>query len=108
MASLKGLLSGRRRRGGERFPVPFVVGAARSGNTLLRLMLDAHPELAIPPETDFIPEAAAADTPDAFMDVLTGRWGWRLRDLQIELGTVGDAVRQLAPFDAGAAVRVAS
>lgn len=34
-------------------PAPFVVGIARSGTTLLRLMLDAHPELAIPPETHF-------------------------------------------------------
>ena len=38
------------------FPVPFVVGVGRSGTTLLRLMLDAHPELAIPPETHFIPQ----------------------------------------------------
>ncbi|MDX6586517.1 MAG: hypothetical protein QOI31_990 [Solirubrobacterales bacterium] len=35
--------------------MPFVVGANRSGTTLLRLMLDAHPELAIPPETHFVP-----------------------------------------------------
>jgi hypothetical protein len=34
-------------------PVPFVVGVGRSGTTLLRLMLDAHPKLAIPPETYF-------------------------------------------------------
>ncbi len=34
--------------------MPFVVGAPRSGTTLLRLMLDAHPELAIPPETGFL------------------------------------------------------
>ncbi len=34
-------------------PAPFVVGIARSGTTLLRLMLDAHPELTIPPETHF-------------------------------------------------------
>ena len=33
---------------------------ARSGTTLLRLMLDAHPELAIPPETHFIPKLAKA------------------------------------------------
>lgn len=32
---------------------PFIVGVGRSGTTLLRLMLDAHPELAIPPETHF-------------------------------------------------------
>jgi hypothetical protein len=34
---------------------PFVVGVGRSGTTLLRLMLDAHPDLAIPPETHFMP-----------------------------------------------------
>jgi hypothetical protein len=33
---------------------PFVVGVGRSGTTLLRMMLDAHPELAIPPETHFV------------------------------------------------------
>jgi Sulfotransferase family len=40
-------------------PAPFVVGASRSGTTMLRLMLDSHPQLAIPPETHFIPEVAA-------------------------------------------------
>jgi len=34
-------------------PAPFIVGVGRSGTTLLRMMLDAHPELAIPPETHF-------------------------------------------------------
>jgi hypothetical protein len=33
--------------------MPIIVGAPRSGTTLLRFMLDAHPELAIPPETGF-------------------------------------------------------
>lgn len=32
----------------------FVVGADRSGTTLLRLMLNGHPGLAIPPESQFI------------------------------------------------------
>lgn len=41
-------------------PAPFVVGASRSGTTLLRLMLDAHSELSLPPETHFIPAAAGA------------------------------------------------
>ena len=36
-------------------PSPFVVGVNRSGTTLLRMMLDSHPELTIPPETHFIP-----------------------------------------------------
>ncbi len=47
-----------RRRHSEpaRPPAPFVVGVNRSGTTLLRLMLDAHPDLTIPPETHFVPE----------------------------------------------------
>jgi hypothetical protein len=34
---------------------PFIIGSPRSGTTLLRFMLDAHPLLAIPPETGFLP-----------------------------------------------------
>jgi hypothetical protein len=48
-------LLGRRRADGPP-PAPFVVGVGRSGTTLLRLMLDAHPQLAIPAETHFVPE----------------------------------------------------
>ncbi len=33
----------------------FIVGAMRSGTTLLRLMLASHPRLAIPPESHFLP-----------------------------------------------------
>jgi Sulfotransferase family len=37
-------------------PAPFIVANPGSGTTLLRMMLDAHSELAIPPETHFITE----------------------------------------------------
>jgi hypothetical protein len=37
----------------ERSPFPFIVGSGRSGTTLLRLMLEQHPDLAIPPESYF-------------------------------------------------------
>jgi hypothetical protein len=40
-------------------PFPFVVGCGRSGTTLLRAMLDSHPELAIPGESYFVVELAA-------------------------------------------------
>src|SRR5919197_2923061 len=40
----------------DRVPGRFVVGVPRSGTTLLRLMLDAHPKLTIPPETHFVPK----------------------------------------------------
>jgi hypothetical protein len=41
-------------RAGVYGPV-FIVGAARSGTTLLKTMLDRHPDVAIPPESHFIP-----------------------------------------------------
>lgn len=34
--------------------MPIIVGSPRSGTTLLRLMMDAHSGLAIPPETGFL------------------------------------------------------
>jgi hypothetical protein len=37
----------------------FIVGAAGTGSTLLRLMLDSHPRIAIPSETGFLRLAAA-------------------------------------------------
>ncbi|MFN2489861.1 MAG: sulfotransferase [Actinomycetota bacterium] len=37
-------------------PSFFIVGSARSGTTMLRLMLNAHPEVAVPPESRFIVE----------------------------------------------------
>jgi hypothetical protein len=40
-------------------PPLFVVGCGRSGTTVLRLMLNAHPDLAIPPEAQFIERLAA-------------------------------------------------
>ena len=56
--------------------MPIVVGAPRSGTTLLRLMLDAHPELAIPPETSFLrlgPELLERGVgPDEFARTLIG------------------------------------
>jgi hypothetical protein len=44
-------------------PAPFVIGVGRSGTTLLRLMLDAHPQLAIGPETQFVPDLIHLNDP---------------------------------------------
>ena len=61
-------------------PAPFVVGVGRSGTTLLRLMLDAHPELAIPPETHFVPElierADAARAPASWSTAIAAARTW--------------------------------
>src|SRR5262245_25471501 len=57
--------------------MPVIVGAPRSGTTLLRLMLDAHPVVAIPPETGFLAHASALKSSghsldaDQFLDVIT-------------------------------------
>jgi hypothetical protein len=71
----------RRPRGSARAPAPFLVGVPRSGTTLLRLMLDAHPELAIPPETHFVPALIVAaregdSTPEGLVDLIEARPEW--------------------------------
>jgi len=42
--------------------MPIIVGSPRSGTTLLRFMLDSHPDLAIPPETGFFWTQAELET----------------------------------------------
>lgn len=68
-------------RDGVRLPAPFVVGVPRSGTTLLRLMLDAHPDLAIPPETHFIPRLlrtirGAENPTDSAIEMLSAHRRW--------------------------------
>ena len=94
---------------GARAPVPFIVGVGRSGTTLMRLMLDAHPDLAIPPETHFVPELielfeADEDAgPDEVVEIIaSGRhWG----DFDLDRDTLTDRVRAAGPLDAAAAIR---
>jgi protein-tyrosine sulfotransferase len=45
------LLRGRPLHGPERYRPFFIVGSGRCGSTLLRAMLEAHPDLHIPPES---------------------------------------------------------
>jgi hypothetical protein len=56
--SVAGHATGIRPPAERRDPAPFVVGAARSGTTLLSAMLDAHPELTMVAETGFVPKLA--------------------------------------------------
>ncbi len=96
-------------RGGEgdtssgRLPSPFVVGVGRSGTTLLRLMLDAHPELTIPPETGFVPQLietarGGEASVDELLAVITGHWRWKDFGLESEqLRARFEAARSLRP-----------
>jgi sulfotransferase family protein len=91
-------------------PAPFIVGVGRSGTTLLRLMLDAHPEMAIPPETHFLPAmvesfGAVRVTPERLLDAIkeAPQSGW------IESGVNEEAflseLRALRPLNAPDSLR---
>lgn len=79
-------------------PAPFVVGVSRSGTTLLRLMLDSHPELAIPPETHFL-QALIERPPahaDEFLSVVTGAQTWP--DFHLDAAALRARIEAIAPF----------
>src|SRR5712692_7798046 len=91
-----------------RAPVPFIVGVMRSGTTLLRLMLDAHPDLAIPGETWFIPQVAekcpAAPDPRAmFVATLSSQERWPT--FQVSADRLAERVATIEPFEMGQALR---
>ena len=89
-------------------PVPFIIGSGRSGTTLLRLMLDTHSQLALPPETQFIPALAqacqAADDPaELFCQTLATHPRWP--DFHLDAPALRAAVLALQPFTLSAALR---
>ena len=102
-----GLLSRKDKDASGRPPVPFIVGVGRSGTTMLRLMLDAHPALTIPPETHFVPDLIdaieAGASPEQAVEVMTAvrQWG----DLHTEPAEVLERWRALERFEAGPALR---
>ena len=95
-------------RGAERVPAPFVVGVNRSGTTLLRMMLDAHPQLTIPPETHFVPELIEAaegpsPTPESLLATITRQREWG--DFGLSEEELLDRFRAIEPLNAGDALR---
>jgi hypothetical protein len=91
-----------------RRPAPFIVGVTRSGTTLLRLMLDSHPKLAIPPETHFLPKLLRwAELPEAKPAMLARkvskhrRWG----DFEISRKEYARALRALPELNGTSAAR---
>ncbi len=91
----------------DRLPVPFIVGVGRSGTTMLRLMLDAHPDLAIPPETHFVPDLIdtidGGASPEQAVETMTAvrQWG----DLHTDPADVVALWKQLDSFESGPALR---
>ena len=89
-------------------PAPFVVGVGRSGTTLLRLMLDAHPELTIPPETHFAPELIEAAgkrraSPDALVEIVVSQRQWG--DFGLDADELRHRLSAIDPLDASTALR---
>jgi Sulfotransferase family len=86
-------------------PAPFIVGVGRSGTTLLRLMLDAHPALAIPGETHFLHQLVKLDnvTRLDFLEIVTGSETWD--NLAIDASDLNAALNALSPFSLADAVR---
>ncbi len=105
---LTSALGGGDESGIDRPPAPFVVGLTRSGTTLLRMMLDAHRDLTMPPETHFVPDLIkAAKEDDASAETMLAAmtesrtWG----DFGIGADEMRELLAQIEPGDAGAAVR---
>jgi Sulfotransferase family len=85
-------------------PMPFVVGVGRSGTTLLRLMLDAHPQMAIPPETHFIPPLLESFerlrvSPERVMEVVVDSPSSGWEDMGLSESELLERLRALKPFN---------
>src|SRR5712671_6403604 len=89
------------------FPAPFVVGVSRSGTTLLRLMLDSHPDLAIPFETHFVHKLATlGDEPvsrERFLVIATASASWP--NLGLDAAALSQALDAVEPFSVTAGLR---
>jgi hypothetical protein len=91
-----------------RAPVPFIVGTGRCGTTLLRMMLDAHPQLAIPPETHFVSRLASLSQNDphargVFLSVVLTNPRWP--DFHLDEYRLTRGIDAIDPFDPAEAVR---
>src|SRR5437899_1393912 len=89
-------------------PMPFIVGTGRCGTTLLRMMLDAHPDLAIPPETHFIPALAHAFRDPSkqladFLELIPTFHTWQ--DFGIDVGALREALSSPGPYSLTRALR---
>lgn len=108
MLIAKPISAEQRQRTAAYSPAPFIVGAARSGTTLLRLMLDAHPGLAIPPETNFIPRlvrtcGTAPTESGCFAQTLRSLHRWD--DFHLDVDALQRHVDLTRPFELGDGLR---
>lgn len=95
-----------------RAPFPVVVGCPRSGTSLLAVMLDSHPALAIPPETAFIAQVASLQGPrevvrQRFLEIVTtdritvSNW----TDFGLDRDALRERLEAIEPFTVAAGLR---
>jgi hypothetical protein len=88
-------------------PMPVIVGVPRSGTTLLRMMIDAHPDVAIPPETGFLPALADLgpheDASRRAGEIMTTFHTWP--DFGLDAVEMREALARLSPSTATDAAR---
>ncbi|CAN5571392.1 sulfotransferase [soil metagenome] len=93
----------------EMAPAPFIVGVPRSGTTLLRLMLDSHPQLAIPNESHFFFELVKrtdAEPPLAsgeFHQLVVSHFTWQ--NFALDEDEFRAALGESRPFDIAHGIR---
>lgn len=89
----------------DRAPFPFVVGVGRCGTTLLRLMIDAHPDIAMTPETHWLRPALSAlathpDEPEVALERIRTDETWHdMRIPERRLREIFGEHDRAAPFD---------
>lgn len=88
-------------------PMPIVVGVPRSGTTLLRMMIDAHSVIAIPPETGFLPSLADLDPEQdasrTALDIITALHTWP--DFGMDAVALRETLDRLSPITPADAAR---
>ena len=93
-------------------PFPFLVSSGRAGTTLLRAMLNAHPEMSVPPETFFVmrllPDRERWEAADGFdverfvSDILVND---RFSRWELPENIVREGVTERRPEDYSGAIR---
>ena len=93
-------------------PFPVIVGCPRSGTSLLAVMLDSHPDFAVPPETAFLKHVVGLrGDPEAmrrrFIEIVTAdrtpisNWS----DFGLDRNAFANRIARLSPFTAAAGTR---
>src|SRR5512143_952046 len=86
---------------GQLAPPVFIVGAPRSGTTLVAVLLDRHSNIAIGPETqfytEFIPKNWARRTPNTYEELVDSALAFkRIADFNLE---GEELLRQFRKYD---------